>query len=178
MTRLGSRQTHRIEGCNVKHTEQKGAPSNTPYRKVHRQTHRTERCTVKHTVQKGAPSNIPYRKSDLSPSITCMQEAVARATRGHSGTCHEGSRILELREYTVVETRVTLKVVRTRLKLVLINSKIENAALRSLPWTSSCKLHFKRESILQPLTSNSSADYRVPCPPLTPLSHDARLRCN
>ena len=34
-----------------------------------------------------------------------------------------------------METKVTLKVVRTRVKRVLIYSKIENAVLCSLPWT-------------------------------------------
>ena len=33
------------------------------------------------------------------------------------------------------ETKATSKVVRTRVKFVLIYSKIKNAALSSLPWT-------------------------------------------
>ena len=35
----------------------------------------------------------------------------------------------------VVETKATLKVVKTRLEHVLIYSKIENASLCPLPWT-------------------------------------------
>ena len=42
---------------------------------------------------------------------------------------------MALRGDTVEETKATLKVVRTRVKRVLIYSKIENAALWSLPWT-------------------------------------------
>ena len=36
---------------------------------------------------------------------------------------------------TVAGKKATVKVVRTRLKLVLIYSKIDNATLCSLPWT-------------------------------------------
>ena len=38
-----------------------------------------------------------------------------------------------LRGYTIVETKATVTVVRTRVKCVLIFSKIENAILYSLP---------------------------------------------
>ena len=48
---------------------------------------------------------------------------------GHS------SEIRILRGNTAVETKATSKVNRTRVKRVLIYSKIENATLCSLPWT-------------------------------------------
>ena len=97
----------------------------------------------------------------------------------------------------IVETKVTLKVVRTAVKRVLIYSKIQNATLysgnkghfesgqnsskacsyytqryRMQPFVryhrhTSCKLYFKRDNILQVRTSNSLLDYQLPCPPLS-----------
>ena len=55
----------------------------------------------------------------LSRSVPVIQEHVGRT----------------LRRDTVLEAKATLKVVRTRLKRVLIYSKIDNAFLCSLPWT-------------------------------------------
>ena len=46
----------------------------------------------------------------------------------------------------VVETKATLKVVRTRLKRVLIYSKIDNATICSLPWTQ--VVHFILEGTI------------------------------
>ena len=56
----------------------------------------------------------------------------------------------------------TLKVVRTRLKHVLIYTKIEFVTI-----DTSCKLYFKSENILQLRTSNSFVDCQLPCAPLT-----------
>ena len=41
-----------------------------------------------------------------------------------------------------------MKVVRTRVKLVLINPKTEEAILCSLPWTHVVNFEFKRDTIL------------------------------
>ena len=43
-----------------------------------------------------------------------------------------------------METMATLKVVRTRVKYVLVNSKIENAILCSLPWTQVANFCFQK----------------------------------
>ena len=59
----------------------------------------------------------------------------------------------KLRGDTAVETRATLKVVRTREKRVLIYWKIEHATLCSLPWTQVAN-YFKRDNILQLRSSN------------------------
>ena len=61
-----------------------------------------------------------------------------------------------------METKVTLKMVRTGVKRVLIYSKIENATLCSLPWTQAVNFYFKRDNILQLRTSNSLVDYLLP----------------
>ena len=54
------------------------------------------------------------------------------------------SQINNLRGDKVVETKATLKVVRTRVKSVLIFSNIETAALCSLPWTHVANFISKR----------------------------------
>ena len=65
-----------------------------------------------------------------------------------------------------METKTTLKVVRTRIKRVLIYLKIENATLSSLPWTQVANFISKRDNILQLCNSNSLVYYLLLCPPL------------
>ena len=98
--------------------------------------------------------------------------------------------IIVLRRDTVVETKPTLKVIRTRLKRVLIYSKIEDATLcyfesgqnktkvcsyilkdrecnpLVVTMDTRCKLYFKRDNILQLRARNSFVDYQLPCHPL------------
>ena len=50
------------------------------------------------------------------------------------GAVSRSSHIICLTEYTVLETKASLKVLRTSVKRVLIYSKIEKAILCSLPW--------------------------------------------
>ena len=69
-----------------------------------------------------------------------------------------------LRDDTVLETKVTLKVVRTRVQRVLLYSKTENATLCSLPWTQAvnfiskgtmfCSYAPTTDNVLQLRTSN------------------------
>ena len=47
-----------------------------------------------------------------------------------------------------MRTKAALKEVRTRLKRVLIYSKIENATLLFVIMDTGCKLYFKRDNVL------------------------------
>ena len=63
-----------------------------------------------------------------------------------------------------METKATLKVVRTRLMRVLIYSKKDNATLCSSPWTHVVNFISKGtifRSLYVPATALSTANYRV-----------------
>ena len=72
---------------------------------------------------------------------------------------------IELRGDPVIETKVTLKVVRTPVKRVLIILQDTECNPLFVTIDTSCKLYFKRDNILQVRTSNSLLDYQLPCPP-------------
>ena len=69
-----------------------------------------------------------------------------------------------------METKATLKVVRTRVKCVLIYSNIETATLCSLLRTQVANFIVKMYNALQLCTSNRLVDYQLPCPPLNSLT--------
>ena len=71
-----------------------------------------------------------------------------------------------LRGDTVVEAKVTLKVVRTGVKRVLMYSKVENATFCSFPWTQTVNF-ISKGTIFHSYVLNSLVDYRLPCAPLS-----------
>ena len=64
-----------------------------------------------------------------------------------------------------METKANLKVARTRLKRVLVYSKIDNATLCSLPWTQVVNFIPKRTIFCSyvPVTALSTTNYSVHC---------------
>ena len=63
------------------------------------------------------------------------------------------------RGHTVEETKATLKVVRTRVKRVLMYTRIENAALCLLPWTQAVIAGVKRVLIYTKIENASLCSY-------------------